>query len=116
MVSDGISAINELSWLTRANGLVWATAMLLAHALPIEGAVAKLSGISWRVTLLLRMGCVFIWQPTPSSSSLLDWGVTQLTMLVSIFFIITALMLLLRLRLLRWCSIEKLSKHCCLPF
>lgn len=42
--------------LTVAQVSVLGTMMLLAHALPIEGAVAKLTGVSWRVTLALRIG------------------------------------------------------------
>ena len=93
--------------LTVAQVSVLGIMMLLAHSLPIEGAVAKLTGISWRVTLPLRIGGGFIlgmitnqvyllgnwqqqpaeivWQPTPASSSLFDWGIAQLTMLASIF-------------------------------
>ena len=122
--------------LTVAQVSVLGIMMLLAHALPIEGAVAKLSGISWRVTLPLRIGGGFIlgmitnqvyllgnwqqqpaeivWQPTPASSSLFDWGIAQLTMLASIFFIIAALMILLRL--LKWCGIEKLIQALLSPF
>lgn len=118
--------------LTVAQVSVLGIMMLLAHSLPIEGAVAKLTGISWCVTLPLRIGGGFIlgmitnqvyllgnwrqqpaeivWQPTPASSSLFDWGIAQLTMLASIFVIIAALMILLRL--LKWCGIEKSCKRC----
>jgi hypothetical protein len=124
------------SSLTVAQVSVLGVMMLLAHALPIEGAVAKLSGISWRVTLPLRIGggfilgmitnqvyllgnwqqqpAVIVWQPSPASSSIFDWGTAQLTMLVSIFFIIAALMILLRL--LKWCGIEKLIQTLLSPF
>ncbi|CAM3037940.1 hypothetical protein [Moritella viscosa] len=124
------------SSLTVAQVSVLGIMMLLAHALPIEGAVAKLSGISWRVTLPLRIGggfilgmltnqvyllgnwqqqpAVIVWQPTPASSSIPDWAIAQLTMLASIFFIIAALMILLRL--LKWCGIEKLIQTLLSPF
>lgn len=104
--------------------------MLLAHSIPIEGAVAKMAGVSWRITIPLRIGgglvfgfilnqvyqlgdwqqqkAVFAWQSVPTSDSLVDWGITQLSMLVSIFFIIAALMALLKL--LRWCGIEKVMQ------
>ncbi len=100
--------------------------MLLAHALPVEGAVAKLSGIAWKVTLPLRIvggfvlgflthtiyqlggwqqqQAVMMWQPEKGSDTLLSWTGDQVTMLISIFFIIAALMLLLRV--LRWLGIE----------
>ncbi|QFI38720.1 hypothetical protein FR932_13100 [Moritella marina ATCC 15381] len=122
--------------LTVAQVSVLGIMMLLAHALPVEGAVAKLSGVSWRVTLPLRIGggfilgmianqvyqlgnwqqqpAVIVWQPTPASSSLFDWTMAQLSMLFSIFFIIAALMILLRL--LKWCGIEKLMQTLLSPF
>ena len=122
--------------LTVAQVSVLGTMMLLAHALPIEGAVAKLTGVSWRVTLALRIGggfilaiivhqiyqlgnwqqqpAVFVWQPVATSPSLTDWGMSQLTMLISIFFIIATLTILLRL--LRWCGIETLIQSLLSPF
>lgn len=122
--------------LTVAQVSVLGVMMLLAHALPVEGAVAKLSGVSWLITLPLRVGggfilgvivnqiyqlgnwqqqpAVMVWQPTPASSSIADWASTQLTMLASIFFIIAALMVLLRL--LKWCGIETLIQTLLSPF
>jgi len=110
--------------------------MLIAHSLPIEGAVAKMAGVSWRITVPLRIGgglvfgmivhqvyelggwqqqpAVLAWQPSLSTTNLADWAVTQLTMLFSIFFIIMALMLLLKL--LRWCGIEKVIQLILSPF
>ncbi|QUM86217.1 MULTISPECIES: hypothetical protein [unclassified Moritella] len=138
-IYTGMAVFFELagdSSLSVAQVSVLGIMMLLAHALPVEGAVAKLSGVSWRITLPLRIGggfilgmianqiyqfgdwqqqpAVIVWQPTPASSSIPDWAIAQLTMLASIFFIIAALIILLRL--LKWCGIEKLIQTLLSPF
>lgn len=121
--------------LTVAQVSVLGVMMLLAHALPIEGAVAKLSGIAWRITLPLRIiggfvlgfithqvyqfggwqqqQAVMVWQPEQTSNSFLSWFGDQLAMLISIFFIIMALMFLLRA--LRWLGIEVLIQKALSP-
>lgn len=122
--------------LTVAQVSVLGVMMLIVHSLPIEGAVAKMAGISWRITLPLRIGggflfgiivhqiysfgdwqqqpAVFAWQPPVTSNSLTDWVISQAMMLFSIFFIIMALMLLLRI--LHWCGIEKVIQLILSPF
>ena len=114
--------------LSVAQVTVLGTMILVAHALPIEGAVAKMAGVSWRATLLIRVGGalvlgvilhwiysttgylseqnVLLWQPTVSDSSLSAWLVDQVFMFAYILLIIAALMLMLRL--LRWLGIERL--------
>ncbi|MCL6415285.1 hypothetical protein MIB92_06460 [Aestuariirhabdus sp. Z084] len=102
--------------------------ILVAHSLPTEGAVAKLVGVRWRVTLMLRIGgaltlaalthqiyswgnwqqqpAIMLWQPEAQAESLAAWAIDQLWLFATIFLIISALMTLLRL--LRWLGIEKL--------
>jgi hypothetical protein len=92
---------------------------LLSHALPVEGAVAKLVGVSWRLTVLLRIvgsyllafvsmwlmrlfdfgeqSSVMLWQPSAQDNSLGSWLISQLEMLIGILFILAALMAFLRM-------------------
>lgn len=92
--------------------------ILISHALPVEGAVAKVAGVPWRLTLFLRIvgafvlgvithlvyrlsdyddqAATFLWQPAPQQSSWLAWGWEQIKMLATIFVILAALMLFLR--------------------
>jgi len=93
--------------------------MLLSHSVPVEGSVAKMVGVSWRLTIALKIGgglllaalvnwfyttldyqqqaAVLLWQGTIQEQSIMQWGVDQLQMLLSIFFIISALIILLRI-------------------
>ena len=93
--------------------------MLLSHSVPIEGAVAKMVGVSWRLTISLKLGgglllaalvnwfyttldyqqqtAVLVWQGERQEQSLMQWGGDQLQLLLSIFFIISALIILLRI-------------------
>lgn len=102
--------------------------MLIAHALPVEAAIAKKAGVRWRATLIIRiMGALVfgailnliyqtggflqhssqvIWQPQLVDLSLLDWGLEQLKTLLMILLVISALIILLRL--LKWLHIERL--------
>ena len=92
--------------------------VLVAHALPIEGAVAKALGVPWRVTLLMRIvgsyvfalsvylvmqfgelssqPSIVLWSPTPSGDSLSAWVISQFEMLVGILVILASLMAFLR--------------------
>lgn len=92
--------------------------ILISHSVPIEGAVAKMVGVSWRLTIGLKIGgglllaalvnwfytamdyqqqpAVLLWQHEIKEQTLLQWGLDQLQMLISIFFIISALIILLR--------------------
>lgn len=93
--------------------------LLLSHALPVEGAVAKVIGVPWRLTLLLRIlgsyllafvsmwlmrlfdygehSSAMMWQPSAQDDSLVAWLLSQLEMLLGILFILAALMAFLRL-------------------
>lgn len=105
--------------LSVAQVTVLGTLILVAHSLPVEGAVARAAGASWRSTLALRLGGALVlgallnvaysasgtlqepaqllWQPAgPGDDSLLAWALAQAQMLVLILFVIAALMLALR--------------------
>ncbi|KZZ61631.1 MAG: hypothetical protein MK096_09200 [Oleiphilaceae bacterium] len=99
--------------------------VLVAHAIPIEGAVAKALGVSWRITILLRCvgGFVFalityfslsvtplaeqtsqaLWTPSVSDTSFWGWVRAQFEMLAGILVVLSSLMLFLRfLRLIKF--------------
>ncbi len=103
--------------------------ILIAHALPVEGAIAKALGISWRSTIVIRAGGALlygfllntlysvmgwrqqeiqlVWQPESySDSGFMGWCIEQIQLFASIFFILAALMLILRV--LRLLGIEAL--------
>ncbi len=114
--------------LTVAQVTVLGTMILVAHSLPVEGAVARAVGVSWRATLLIRIGGALalgalldlvysaggwlqgpsrlLWEPEAVDPGLLPWALDQLRMLGWIFVVIAALMALLRL--LRVLGIERL--------
>jgi len=109
--------------------------VLVAHALPIEGAVAKALGVSWRLTLVMRIGggylfgllvflsasftawgeepSVVLWSPSPSGEGLLAWFQAQGEMLVGILIILSSLMAFLRI--LRVLGIDRLFNLLLLP-
>tara|TARA_R110002049_G_scaffold129626_15_gene287552 strand:- start:1217 stop:2188 length:972 start_codon:yes stop_codon:yes gene_type:complete len=114
--------------LSVAQVTVLGTMILVAHSLPVEGAVAKAAGASWRSTLALRLGGALVlgallnlaysasatlqeparllWQPAgPADDSLLTWVWAQAQMLALIFVVIALLML--SLRLLRAIGVER---------
>ncbi len=103
--------------------------VLIAHALPVEGAIAKALGISWRSTILIRAGGALLygfilntlysvtgwnqqeiqlaWRPESySDSGFIGWCIEQLQLFASIFLILAALILILKL--LRLLGIEAL--------
>lgn len=114
--------------LTVAQVSVLGTLILIAHSLPVEGAVAKATGVSWPATLLVRVGgaivlgallnayysatgalgepAVMLWQPEASDTSLPAWALAQLRALAMIFVIIVVLMALLRI--LKALGVERL--------
>jgi len=114
--------------LTVAQVTVLGTMILVAHSLPVEGAVARAVGVSWRATLAIRIGGAMtlgmllnlayssggwlqtpsrlLWEPETVEAGLLPWALDQLRMLGWIFVVIAALMALLRL--LRILGIERL--------
>lgn len=114
--------------LSVAQASVLGTMILVAHSLPVEGAVARATGVAWGATLGLRLGGALVlgallnlayragdflqqparllWQPAARADTLAAWALEQAQMLVMVFFIIAALMALLRL--LRALGIERL--------
>ena len=86
--------------LSAAQVSVLGTMILVAHALPVEGAVAKATGVPWQATLLIRLGgalvigamlnvyysatgslrepAAMLWRPASTDSSLLAWALSQL--------------------------------------
>ncbi len=102
--------------------------LLLAHSLPVEGAVAKRAGVPWWATVSLRVGGALLlgtvlhlvysslgmhqsvaqlhWQPDVTDPSLLAWARAQFDTLALVLVIITALIALMRL--LKAVGIERL--------
>jgi hypothetical protein len=110
--------------------------ILISHALPVEGAVAKATGVSWRITLAVRIGgalmlgailnqfyCLgnwhqqaitLVWQPSAQiDTSLSAWGIDQIHLLISIFFVLSGLVSLLKI--LRRLGIEALMHKALYP-
>ncbi|MEZ5626873.1 MAG: hypothetical protein R3E34_05005 [Rhodocyclaceae bacterium] len=120
---------------TVAQATVLGTMMLVAHSLPVEGAVAKAAGVSWRATLLIRLvGAVVLgallnlvyqgtggldrplalpWQAPAVAPTLAGWALGQLQTLAWILVIIATLMAILRL--LRYLGIERLIHAVLVP-
>lgn len=114
--------------LTVAQVTVLGTLMAVGHSLPIEGAVARLAGVPWWLTLLLRVGGAWLlgwllhlgyslgdwlqyanhiaWEPSARDTTLAAWMQGQAATLATIFVVIFALMGFLRL--LRWLGVERL--------
>lgn len=104
---------------TVAQTTVLTLMMLVAHNLPVELRIAQKAGVRLRFMLLLRMCSAFLfgwvtfriyqwggwlqelntakWVPRAAESSLSAWAVSQLRDLVLIFFIILALVLLMKI-------------------
>jgi hypothetical protein len=121
--------------LSIAQVTVLGTMMLLAHSLPIEGAVAKAAGVSWKATLLLRItGALLlgwllhisyqythslqavnqlVWQPKIAEAGLRMWLKTQVELLIAVLVIIAVLMI--GLRILRKLGIERLLHYLLSP-
>ncbi|MFP4084127.1 MAG: hypothetical protein ACLFTC_04405 [Desulfonatronovibrio sp.] len=104
--------------LTVAQVTVLSTAILMAHALPIELRIAQKSGTRLIFQGLFRVGCALvlgillnllykwggwlqnpntvIWRPDPHPDGLLYWGLAQLKNLGAIYLIILVLMSVIR--------------------
>lgn len=129
--------INSDVSLTVAQASVLGSMMLLAHSLPIEGAIAKKAGVSWFATLSIRVGgslvlawllnlsyqygdllnypATVLWQSEVSSdNSYIGWAIEQLKNFAVIFMVISALLLLLKV--LKVLGIEKLMALLLRPF
>ncbi len=120
--------VSSGSNLTVAQVTVIGSMILVAHALPVESAVSKMAGVRWRVTLPLRiigsfiLGIIthltyqwgdwkqkpaeMIWKPETSDTSLSAWALDQVGVLITVFFVIAALMIMLRA--FRLLGVEKL--------
>jgi len=107
---------------------VLGTMILVAHSLPVEGAVARATGVPWRATLLIRIGgalflgvllnltytstgslqepALMLWRPEPADTSLFVWAVSQIRTIAMVYCIIVGLMALLRI--LKALGIERL--------
>lgn len=114
--------------LSVAQASVLGTLMLVAHALPVEAAIARAAGVPWHVTLTLRVGGALLlgalldrvyrlggwlqqpidpaWRPQPPADGLGAWLLDQAAVLASILLILAALMALLRM--LRAIGVERL--------
>lgn len=114
--------------LTVAQVTVLGSMILVAHSLPVEGAVARAVGVSWRATIALRVGGALalgmllnlayglsgtlqaesrlLWQPLPVDDSLAIWALDQLRLLLFVLVAIATLMAMLRL--LRALGVERL--------
>jgi hypothetical protein len=121
--------------LTVAQVTVLGTLILIGHALPVEGAIAKAAGVAWGATLTMRIGgCLLlgaaldqiytrgnwlqqrfepIWKPEPPATDLPGWLLDQAAMLVWIFFILAGLMAMLKL--MRVLGIDRLVQLAMLP-
>jgi hypothetical protein len=120
--------VSEKLSLTTAQVSVIGILILICHSIPIEGAVAKMVGVKWRVTIALKVlggllfagavnslylffdyqqqPAVLMWQGNVSDPSLTQWIEDQVIMIVSIYFIIASL--IIGLGILRKLGIEKL--------
>jgi len=103
---------------TVADVTVLGSLILFSHALPVEGAVAKVIGVPWVLTLVLRIGGAYlfglltyglyalldtgheavtmVWRPDARAGDWSGWLIEQCQLLISIWFILSALMLLLK--------------------
>lgn len=130
-IFTGIVVFSEVAAgdpVTVAQVSVLGALMLMGHALPVEGAVAKRAGVPWWLTLALRIGGGFVlgwllhqgyeatgtlqqanrlaWQPERPDAGLSAWLWFQGRTLGGIYFIILGLMVLLAV--LRRLGIERL--------
>jgi len=114
--------------LTVAQVSVMSTIILIAHALPMEVAIARATGVHWWFTAAVRvfgaliLGIILnliytqfdllnqplslIWQPEIPDNSWPNWFLTQAKILFAAFVIIAGLTLLIRI--LRFLHIERL--------
>jgi len=103
---------------TVAQVTVLATMILVAHSLPIEVTIARKAGVRIWFSVLLRIGCAFVfgmilfkiiafsgfmqdpsvmvWQPESMNTTLFGWILGQLKNYLMIFVIVFSLLLLLR--------------------
>lgn len=115
---------------------VLSSMILFSHALLVEGAIAKAAGLGWTYTLLLRLGGALVvglalhhgytslglfqqastvmWQPNILVDSWQAWLMLQLQTLLLALFIITAL--IVTMRVLEYLGIEQFLHWLLTPF
>ncbi|MCB1901241.1 nucleoside recognition domain-containing protein [Cognatazoarcus halotolerans] len=129
-IYTGLAVFSQLNGgldLSGAQVTVLGCLMLVAHSLPVEAAVARAAGVSWRATLAIRLGGALAlaasvnlvcratgWLAAPAhfvdfgtggNGTFADWALEQVQMLLMILLVIAALMALLRL--LRRIGVER---------
>lgn len=109
--------------------------VLLSHAIPVEGAVARVLHVPWRLTIALRIGGGYLlalltywacdlsgfgagaasslWQPEARAEGWLAWCWEQVQLLFSVLVILAGLMA--GLRFLRWIGFERVMGALLLP-
>lgn len=137
-IYTGLAVFFELAGgldLSTAQVTVLGCLMVVAHALPVEAAVARAAGVPWRTTLAIRLGgalalaalvnlvCIATgWLAAPAhfadfggsgAETLAGWALGQLQMLAMILLVIAALMGLLRL--LHRLGVERAIHHALAP-
>lgn len=112
------SLLPHMDPLTGAQATIFATMMLFAHSLPVEGRIAKQCGVAMLPQLALRIGVALVsgvllnalyawggwlqtpapmlWQPAPPAPDLAMWALGEARNLFSLFWVIYALMLFKR--------------------
>jgi len=133
VVFYGIAAHDVISV---ADVSVLGVMILMSHAIPVEGAVAKATGVPWWMTIAIRIGCALmlgailnqvyswgnwqqqpialVWQPSAGGdTSLVAWLTDQLRILLSILMVLSGLVTLLKI--LRKIGIEALMHKALYP-
>lgn len=122
-----VDVTNNLA-LTTAQVSVLGILILICHSIPVEGAVAKMVGMSWRLTISLKVfgglalaafinwlylaldyqqqTAILLWQNDYQQQGLLQWAKDQILLLITIYFIIASL--IIGLGILRKLGVEKL--------
>lgn len=121
--------------LTTAQVSVIGVLILISHSIPVEGAIARMMGISWPLTILLRIvgslvlaavvnytytfaeyqqqEATILWQPAVSEEGLLNWVLDQLVLFSTILLVIAVL--IIGLKILRLIGVEALMQNMLSP-
>lgn len=112
------SLMTSLEPLSGAQATIFATMMLIAHSLPVEGRIAQQCGVRMVPQLVIRICCAIVcgfvlhrvyaatgwlaeparmvWEPGHVEPGLVPWALNELRNLFSLFWIIFVLMLFKR--------------------
>lgn len=112
------SLMTSMEPLSGAQATVFATMMLIAHSLPVEGRIAQQCGVRMVPQLVIRIACAIVcgfvlhrvysatgwladpatmlWEPRRVEPGLIPWGLNELRNLFSLFWVIFVLMLFKR--------------------